>query len=826
MSHPHHPQPAHTPHPQRASLQLELSILSSSFAVCKIGCDDLARSSAELTESGDKDRGYLARWLISETLAANVSGDFFSITHTKDEVSVVCVESRIPPAFRSLMRTELQYRALKVKGPLDFTMIGILANISHVLSSKGISIFVMSTYDTDYIFVKDDRLTAAILALQSSGHVLRTEPTGVSPHSHTAVTPTSATKAHATAVAINNYQGMTDGAFPDDQTSFSSLVHAAGSNVSSPVGMVYGVGVHAPVTVATAVHRTTSLTSVDISTSNDGHTSRVTRSNSATSMISPVLASRSYSGSIDHIHHGHRSNSGAVAAMAGGLYSAMPSSTMIDNVSTTTWSSPTHHTSTTPSPSHTLSATPPSLRPPAMPSNGSFYTSTIGSDDFVGGGVHTPSHHTNTITGNPSTGTALHRATIPPFSILSPSSITGHVASPPQSLSSRVTPSTAINGGMYSTTIGGSDFADYTGGQQGVAHMRSPSLAAISTSAAPSTLGSPVSLHHSISGGAPLPYLPSTLPASGFGSVRGGGRYHGSLSTNAASPACLTFGATINLAAMKNYGAFGASADWADSTSTSNNCGNDNGQSAVSPPAHLPLTASVCAPYAASVGVGSGNDEKRSAVGPTIPAHTGNIPAANQSPPSTISSTIATNSEYMSGYMNSGDCITSTPTSAGPTSPLSSVASTSLARHPSSDSDNNGALGYTDVTLYDTANTHMNTSASTTAATTPTLIAHTTPAASATKTPLVLVMESLSCFRACDREEAKLLLRDTPAGTYLVRKSSEGYVLSYSVPPKANHVIIYRFPEGLCLRREGTSTMHRSLEALVRSAIGERARPL
>ena len=86
---------------------------------------------------------------------------FYSITKTLDELSVVCSQDNIPDE----IKCEKDWRILRVEGPLDFSLIGILSSISTTLANKGISIFVISTYDTDYIFVKDKKVDMAIDAL-------------------------------------------------------------------------------------------------------------------------------------------------------------------------------------------------------------------------------------------------------------------------------------------------------------------------------------------------------------------------------------------------------------------------------------------------------------------------------------------------------------------------------------------------------------------------------------------------------------------------------------------------------------------------------------
>ena len=89
------------------------------------------------------------------------NSDFFSITKTCDELSIVCIQDDIP----NNILCEKDWRILKIEGPLDFSLIGILASISTILAQSGISIFAISTYDTDYILVKNKNIGDAIQAL-------------------------------------------------------------------------------------------------------------------------------------------------------------------------------------------------------------------------------------------------------------------------------------------------------------------------------------------------------------------------------------------------------------------------------------------------------------------------------------------------------------------------------------------------------------------------------------------------------------------------------------------------------------------------------------
>ena len=96
------------------------------------------------------------------------SASIFFIAKTFDEISIV-LPQHIAIASDEV---ELNWQALEVVGPLDFTLTGILSNISTVLANEKISIFAISTFDTDYILVKDDSINAAIEALRANQYLV------------------------------------------------------------------------------------------------------------------------------------------------------------------------------------------------------------------------------------------------------------------------------------------------------------------------------------------------------------------------------------------------------------------------------------------------------------------------------------------------------------------------------------------------------------------------------------------------------------------------------------------------------------------------------
>lgn len=99
------------------------------------------------------------------------SSEFYSITKTKDELSVVAGQT--DPVSETIAYST-DWRILKIIGPLDLDMIGVIAGISNILKEHKISIFTISTFDTDYILVKQKDLSDAIFALSENNHIIFT----------------------------------------------------------------------------------------------------------------------------------------------------------------------------------------------------------------------------------------------------------------------------------------------------------------------------------------------------------------------------------------------------------------------------------------------------------------------------------------------------------------------------------------------------------------------------------------------------------------------------------------------------------------------------
>lgn len=95
-------------------------------------------------------------------------GAFVSMTRTQDELSIVCLESRVPANVKSARG----WCVLKLAGPFEFSAVGVLHSVTSPLAAAGISLFAVSTFDTDYVLVQDASLSAAVAALRDAGHTV------------------------------------------------------------------------------------------------------------------------------------------------------------------------------------------------------------------------------------------------------------------------------------------------------------------------------------------------------------------------------------------------------------------------------------------------------------------------------------------------------------------------------------------------------------------------------------------------------------------------------------------------------------------------------
>lgn len=100
----------------------------------------------------------------------DTSSEFYFIGKTDEEISLVCRTEDTPSAVSA---REDGWKGFRIEGILDFSLIGILSKISAILADKKIGIFAVSTYNTDYILVKEDDLERAAQALSKAGYVVK-----------------------------------------------------------------------------------------------------------------------------------------------------------------------------------------------------------------------------------------------------------------------------------------------------------------------------------------------------------------------------------------------------------------------------------------------------------------------------------------------------------------------------------------------------------------------------------------------------------------------------------------------------------------------------
>lgn len=93
-------------------------------------------------------------------------GSFTSVTRTSDELSIVCDDDAVP----NDVRAERNWRVLRVEGPIPFEVTGVAAALVAPLAAARISVFLLATFDTDYLLLQDDVFDRAIEILRAAGH--------------------------------------------------------------------------------------------------------------------------------------------------------------------------------------------------------------------------------------------------------------------------------------------------------------------------------------------------------------------------------------------------------------------------------------------------------------------------------------------------------------------------------------------------------------------------------------------------------------------------------------------------------------------------------
>ena len=106
----------------------------------------------------------------------NLQSEYCFIGKTDKENSLVCLTEQKPS---NVTECEDGWKALRIKEKMDFTATGVLSGLSALLAQQGVSIFVVSTFDTDYIFVKKEQESTAVQTLVNAGHrILTGDPYG------------------------------------------------------------------------------------------------------------------------------------------------------------------------------------------------------------------------------------------------------------------------------------------------------------------------------------------------------------------------------------------------------------------------------------------------------------------------------------------------------------------------------------------------------------------------------------------------------------------------------------------------------------------------
>ena len=96
----------------------------------------------------------------------DLTGEFVFVGKTDEENSLVCLTEAVP---RNVTDCDDGWRAMRIRGVLDFSLVGILSSISAVLAAEGIGIFAISTFNTDYVLVREADYEAALAALAGAG---------------------------------------------------------------------------------------------------------------------------------------------------------------------------------------------------------------------------------------------------------------------------------------------------------------------------------------------------------------------------------------------------------------------------------------------------------------------------------------------------------------------------------------------------------------------------------------------------------------------------------------------------------------------------------
>lgn len=126
-------------------MKLKLFLLPQKYAVCRLDPD-----------------GHIPHWAL-------LGDDFISLTRTREELSVVCLQENVPQNAKA----ERGWHCVKVEGPFDFSVAGVHASLAIPLAEANISILAIATYETDHFLIQETDLERTLQVLEQSGHCIR-----------------------------------------------------------------------------------------------------------------------------------------------------------------------------------------------------------------------------------------------------------------------------------------------------------------------------------------------------------------------------------------------------------------------------------------------------------------------------------------------------------------------------------------------------------------------------------------------------------------------------------------------------------------------------
>ncbi|MCG8456888.1 MAG: ACT domain-containing protein, partial [Holophagales bacterium] len=133
--------PLSEPSPADAPAGLRLAVLPGPYAICRMN-----------------PRARIPRWVHHSP--------FYSVSRSPEELSILSLQEHVPNG----VKCEAGWRGLQVLGTLDLSLIGVLESLARPLAEADVEILTVSTFDTDYVFVREAKLEKAVRALEAAGH--------------------------------------------------------------------------------------------------------------------------------------------------------------------------------------------------------------------------------------------------------------------------------------------------------------------------------------------------------------------------------------------------------------------------------------------------------------------------------------------------------------------------------------------------------------------------------------------------------------------------------------------------------------------------------